>query len=221
MLLSETPRNSIRLETLILIKKLKKCNKLIWLIKRLSVNLPRSALLSIYKSFIRPHLEYGNILYYKPDNENFQSKIEKVRYKACLAITGAIQGTSREKLYEELGLHSLVERRRRNKLIFFYKIVNGLLPDYLYSYLNFASQQNYPLRSAKASKIMPISTRTKSFKKSFFPYCINVWNNLKADIRNAKSISIFKKLIVSKKTWKFFIFYVRSTRWKIPYTFET
>ena len=46
---------------------------------------------------------------------------------------------------------------------------------------------------------MPISTRTKSFKKSSFPYCINEWNNLKADIRNAKSISIFKKLIVSKK----------------------
>ena len=167
--------------------------------KRLSVNLPRSALLTIYKSFIRPHLEYGDILYDKPDNESFQNKIEKVQYKACLAITGAIQGTSREKLYEELGLHSLVERRRRNKLIFFYKIVNGLPPDYLYSYLNFASQQNYPLRSAKASKIMPISTRTKSFKKSFFSYCINVWNNLKADIRNAKSISIFKKLIVSKK----------------------
>ena len=46
---------------------------------------------------------------------------------------------------------------------------------------------------------MPISTRTKSFKKSSFPYCINEWNNLKADIRNAKSISIFKKLIVGKK----------------------
>ena len=74
----------------------------------------------------------------------FKKKIEKVQYKACLAITGAIQGTSREKLYEEFGLHSLVERHRRNKLIFFYKIVNGLLPDYLYSYPNFASQQNYP-----------------------------------------------------------------------------
>ena len=167
--------------------------------KRLSVNLPRSALLTIYKSFIRPHLEYGDILYDKPDNESFQNKIEKVQYKACLAITGAIQGTSREKLYEELGLHSLAKRRRRNKLIFFYKIVNGLLSDYLYSYMNFASQQNYPLRSVEASKIMPISTRTKSFKKSFFPYCINEWNHLKDDIRNSKSISIFKKLIVSKK----------------------
>ena len=70
--------------------------------KRLSVNFLRSAFLTIYKSFIRPHLEFGDILYDKPDNENSENKIEKVQYNACLAITGAIQRTSREKLYEEL-----------------------------------------------------------------------------------------------------------------------
>ena len=60
---------------------------------RKNLNLARSALFTIYKSFIRPHLEYGDILYDKPDNENFQNKIEKVQYKACLAITGTIQRT--------------------------------------------------------------------------------------------------------------------------------
>ena len=48
--------------------------------------------------------------------------MEKVQYRACLAITGGIQGTSREWLYEELGLHSLVKRRWRNKLVFFIKL---------------------------------------------------------------------------------------------------
>ena len=46
---------------------------------------------------------------------------------------------------------------------------------------------------------MSTSTRSKSFKEYFFPYCINEWNNLKTDIRNVKSRSIFKKLIASKK----------------------
>ena len=87
--------------------------------KRLLVNFPGSDLLTIYKSFIRPYLEYGVILYAKPDN--FQNKKEKIHNKACLAITGAIQGTSREKLDEGLRLHSLVERRWCIKLIFFYK----------------------------------------------------------------------------------------------------
>ena len=63
--------------------------------RRLSVNLPRSTLLKIYKPFIRPHLDYGKILFDKSDNENFQNKIEKVQCKACLAITGAIKETSR------------------------------------------------------------------------------------------------------------------------------
>ena len=79
-----------------LMKKIKKCNKLIGLIRRLSVNLPRKVLLTIYKSIIRPHLDYGDILCDKTNNENFQDKIEKVQYRACLATTGTIQGTSKQ-----------------------------------------------------------------------------------------------------------------------------
>ena len=67
-----------------------------------------------------PHLHYGDILYDKPNNENFQNKLEKVQYRACLAITGAIQGTSRTTFYDELGLHSVTKRRWCNKLIIFF-----------------------------------------------------------------------------------------------------
>ena len=63
-------------------------------IKRLSVKLPRNALLRIYKSFIRPHLHYGNIIYDKPNNDSFKNKSGNIQYKACIAITGAIQGIS-------------------------------------------------------------------------------------------------------------------------------
>ena len=121
------------------------------------VSVPRKALLTIYKSFIRPHLDYKDIFYDKPENENFQNKLEKVQYKACLAITGVIQGTSRQKICNELGLHTLIERRQHSKLAFFYKIVDGLLPGYL------PSQENYPLRSASTTKINPIPSRSKTF----------------------------------------------------------
>ena len=89
----------------------------------------------------------------KPNNDNFQNKMEKVQYRDCLAITSGIQGTSREQLYDELGLHSLVKRRWHNKLIFFHKIVNRLLPNYLYYYLDLSSQKNYLLISSSASII--------------------------------------------------------------------
>ena len=48
---------------------------MIGITKRLSVNIPRDALLKIYKSFKRPHLDYGGIIYDKPNNESFKNKI--------------------------------------------------------------------------------------------------------------------------------------------------
>ena len=51
-------------------QKIRKCNKIIGLIKRLSVCLPKKALLTFYKSFVKPHLDYGYILYDKPGNLN-------------------------------------------------------------------------------------------------------------------------------------------------------
>ena len=71
-------------------QKIKKCNRIIGLMRQLSVTVPWNALLTIYKHFVRPHLNYGDILYDKPNNENFQNKLEKVQYRACLTITGAI-----------------------------------------------------------------------------------------------------------------------------------
>ena len=83
-----------------------KCYKIIGLIKKLSIHLPREALLRIYKSFVKLNLDYDCIIFDKPNNESFKSRIESIQYKACIAITGVIQGTSRGRLYRELGLES-------------------------------------------------------------------------------------------------------------------
>ena len=42
-------------------------------------------------------------------------------------------------------------------------------------------------------------SKTKSFKNTFFPYCVNEWNNLTVEIRNSKSVRAFKKLIKCEK----------------------
>ena len=84
------------------------------------MSLPGNALLTIYKSFVRPHLCHGDILYDEQINEK---------------VTDAIQGTWRAKLYDELRLHLLIKSRWCNKFIFNNKIVP----------LDFSSQINYPL----------------------------------------------------------------------------
>ena len=96
-------------------EKINKANKGIGIIRKLNNILPRSALLTIYRSFIRPHLDYGDVIYDQPENESFSSKIESVQYNASFAITGAIRGTSQEKLYQELGLETLRNRKKMVK----------------------------------------------------------------------------------------------------------
>ena len=64
-------------------------------------------LLTIYKWFIRPHLDYEDIIYNQAYNVSFHQKLESIQYNSALAITGAIRGTSTEKLYNELGLEPL------------------------------------------------------------------------------------------------------------------
>ena len=88
-----------------------KTHKIIGMIRKLQPIIPRAALLTIYKFFLRLHLDYGDVIYDRAFNESFQNKLESVQYNAALAITGAIRGSSREKLYQELGLESLKSRR--------------------------------------------------------------------------------------------------------------
>ena len=76
-----------------------------------SLILSRKQLLTIYKTFVRSHLDYADIICDKPFNDFFKEKLEKVQYSAALIITRAIKGTSRKLLYKELGLESLSDRR--------------------------------------------------------------------------------------------------------------
>ena len=72
--------------------KINRCYQIIGLIKKLLIHLPREALLKIYKSFVGLNLDYDNIIFDKPNNESFKSRIESIQYKASIAITGSIQG---------------------------------------------------------------------------------------------------------------------------------
>ena len=76
---------------------LTKVNKVIALLRKLRNILPRATLIIIYKAFIRPHLDYGDVLYDQAFNNPFKEKLEPFQYNACLALTGAIRGTSEEK----------------------------------------------------------------------------------------------------------------------------
>ena len=83
-------------------EKITKANKGIRVIKKLSNTLPRDALLTICKSFVRPHLDYGDIIYDQPQNESFCNKLESIQYNAALAISGAIRGFIKNQTVERV-----------------------------------------------------------------------------------------------------------------------
>lgn len=77
--------------------------------KKLIKSSPKNSLLSISKSFNKPHLDYGNIVLDWPKtwNELFISKLEWVQYNTALTITRAIKCTSHSTTCRELALESL------------------------------------------------------------------------------------------------------------------
>ena len=59
------------------------------------------------------------------------NEVERVQYRPALAITGAWKGSSRSKLYDELGWESLSDRRNKQRQVLLFKIINNLTPAYL------------------------------------------------------------------------------------------
>ena len=171
-----------------------KVNKGIGLITSLRKFVPRVSLVTIYKAFFRPHLDYGDIIYDNPGNASFTRKLESIQYNAALAITGCIRGTSREKLYSELGMESLEDRRFSRRLCSFYKIVKGQAPQYLQTFIPTRRVASVSLRFRPA--ICPLYARTEGYRNSFFHYCISKWNELDCHIRSLPSIAAFKRAIL-------------------------
>ena len=78
-----------------------KVNKAIDLIPRFQRVLPKASLVTIHKVFIRPHLDYGDIIFYQAFHNSVRKKMESVQYDAALPITGIIKETSKKKFYQE------------------------------------------------------------------------------------------------------------------------
>ena len=122
-------------------EKISISRKSIGILKYLLTLLSVKTLDQIYKMDVRPHFDFCDVIYDIPKSRNhFDSSItlnylidslEKIQYQAALAVTCTRNGSSLNKLYDELGWESLTDRRRARRLIQFYKIKNNYTPIYL------------------------------------------------------------------------------------------
>ena len=77
------------------------------LLHRIQPILSKSSLLTMFKIFIRSHLDLADVIYDQAYNSSFHEKLESLHYNAYLEIAGAVRGKLSEKLYQELGLECL------------------------------------------------------------------------------------------------------------------
>ena len=145
---------------------------------------------------MRSLVDYRDIIYDQPQNECFCDKLESLQNKAALAITGAIQGTSCDKLIVinfKLGLESFKPRRWYERLSCMFKIIKNEAPNYL---INLIPKCEQTIRT-RNNHIPSYHCRTDCFKYSFFPSTLNDWFKLDENIRNSESIAIFKGRLLS------------------------
>ena len=119
--------------------------------------------------------------------------MESIQYNVCLAITGAIRGTSKEKLYQEVGLELLQLRRLYRKLGMFYKIFKCKTSQYLFKLIP-EKTSSYVTRNA--DNIPLFNTKHNFYKNSFFPWSITELNNLDPDLRSSENVCIFKNNVL-------------------------
>ena len=134
-----------------------KANKIIGLLHKLQNTLPRTSLITIFKSIIGPRLDYGDIVYDRAYNTSFHQNIESIQYNAALANTGTVRGTSRERLCQELGFEFLPQTPWYRKLCCLFKIINNQLPRYLFST---SLLTKYQMFFKKLRKYSPTSDKT-------------------------------------------------------------
>ena len=177
---------------------MKKAKKPIGIIKHLNSFLPLKTLQQMYKSLVRPHLEYCDVVFHLPPivkERPFQMhlpalmmKVESIQWQAALAVTGTWQGSSRSKLYEELGWESLDNRRMCKRILQLHKIIDNITP-YLRAKLppNRSNLINLPYI------FQEINCRTTRYRNSFYPDATISWNNTLSLFETFPSIDVLKK----------------------------
>ena len=152
----------------------------------------------VYKLYVRPHLDYGDIIYPRYDADmrlSVTKRLEQTQYHAALTVTEAWRGTNRQKLYDELGGEDLYHRRWYRRLCNFYNLRKTDLPGYLSAEIPPKREQSYNLKHPRACD--QNVSRTTRFSHTYFQNVLYEWNLLNHDIENLQSISEFKRKLLA------------------------
>ena len=186
------------------------------IMRKLKFKLDRKSLETIYLTFIRPILEYGDVVW-NNCTQYEKEELEKIQTEAARIATGATKLISLNALFREIQWESLQDRRHNHQLTLFHKMHTNLAPEYLTSLVPqpVGAASRYNLRNA--NNLQTITTRTNLYYQSFLPTTIRSWNNLPIEIKQADTVNFFKNHLIKKQPVPKY-YYVGNRRAQILHT---
>ena len=158
-------------------------------IKRTFKHFDQEAFQIIYRTYIRPHLEYC-VPTWNPGMRKDISILEKVQRRATKLVPELKELQYEERL-EALGLFTIETRRLRGDLIETYKIIHGFEKVNAEKFFKMADVEvtrGHDLKIFKPRMVKGLRCRQEFFSKRV----IDEWNKLPPQVVNAPSINSFK-----------------------------
>ena len=167
-----------------------KGNRVLGLIRRSFENLDRETLPLLFKTLVRPLLEYGNAVW-GPFNRQDQYLVERVQRRATRMIP-ALRHLAYQDRLRQLRLPSLCYRRRRGDLILMYALLKGRLnikKDDFFQDPPLATTRGHSMKVAKPS------AQVRARRHHWSIRVVNDWNSLPDHVVLAQSPNEFKNLL--------------------------
>ena len=169
-------------------KAVNAANATLGMIKRSFVNREKQTILSLYKSVVRPKLEYC-IQAWRPHLTKDIELMERVQHRATKLIS-SLRKETYENRVKLLGLTTLETRRLRGDLIEAFKIMKGFEDISWNKFFKMSSSKQLRGHSLKLYKP---SFRLDIRKYSFSQRVINEWNLLPDELLQCTTVNNFKK----------------------------
>ncbi len=179
-------------------------------LSRYKYKLDRKSIEQCYITFIRPILEYGNVLFDAANKEDLDvlADIEK---EALRTITGARRRSNIDAMYHEVSWPDLEQSRKDHKICILSNVIIKRFPNYLLQDLPTFYDNTRTVRNNTFA--IPDSDHDY-YDRSFVPASIQLWNNLPPDIRSIRSYKALKSKIknISHKEIPKYYYYGRRTQ---------
>ena len=176
-------------------KKVNIANRNLGIIFRSFTYMDKEMFLNLYKSMVRPHIEYATQVW-SPQYKKDKITLENVQRRATRLVK-SIKHLSYSERLKTLGLPTLEYRRERADMIQVYKILHDIDKadrEKLFQMAAYTSTRGHPL------KLFKKRCRLNLRKNYFSQRVIDQWNRLPTNLVTAPSLNAFKSRL--NKFWK-------------------